>query len=95
MRIPVALFEDDVPTGCRDFLTPAEEVSLVERLAAIEFSAFEMRGVVVRRRVAFFVLAYDRAESPARSFPPFLDALRKRQYDLGRHRWRCHRHGPG
>lgn len=76
-----ALFEDDVPSGCRydrDFLTPAGEVSLVERLAAIEFSAFEMRGVVARRRVAFFGLAYDRADRPARPFPPFLDALRER-----------------
>jgi alkylated DNA repair dioxygenase AlkB len=76
-----SLFDDDLPDGGRyerDFLTPAEEASLVESISAVEFSDFEMRGVVARRRVAFFGLAYDRPNTPARPLPVFLSALRAR-----------------
>lgn len=76
-----SLFDDELPDGGkyeRDFLTPAEEASLVENFSAVEFSDFEMRGVVARRRVAFFGLAYDRPDTPARPFPVFLSTLRAR-----------------
>ena len=36
-----------------DVITPAEEAGLLETIAEISFSTFEMRGVVARRRVAF------------------------------------------
>ena len=52
----MTLFDADVPPGFRyrdDFLTSAEEGSLAEEIARLEFSTFEMRGVVARRRVAF------------------------------------------
>jgi DNA oxidative demethylase len=76
-----SLFDDEHPDGCkyeRDFLTPAEEARLVENISAVEFSDFEMRGVVARRRVAFFGRAYDRPDKPGRPFPAFLSALRAR-----------------
>jgi hypothetical protein len=76
-----SLFDDELPDGGKyepDFLTPAEEARLVESISAVEFSDFEMRGVVARRPVAFFGLAYDRADRPARPFPVFLSALRAR-----------------
>jgi alkylated DNA repair dioxygenase AlkB len=47
-----------------------EEAALLDAISTISFSAFEMRGVVARRRVAFFGESYDRAE--ARPFPDFL-----------------------
>jgi alkylated DNA repair dioxygenase AlkB len=77
----LSLFDDELPDGGkyeRDFLTPPEEARLGEQISAVEFSDFEMRGVVARRRVAFFGLAYDRADRPARPFPAFLSALRAR-----------------
>ena len=76
-----SLFDDELPDGGkyeRDFLTSAEEARLVESISAVEFSDFEMHGVVARRRVAFFGLAYDRPGTPARPFPAFLSALRAR-----------------
>lgn len=51
------LFEPDLPAGFRyraEFISREEETALVEVISEIEFSAFEMRGVVARRRVAFF-----------------------------------------
>jgi alkylated DNA repair dioxygenase AlkB len=75
-----SLFDDDeLPDGFkyeRDFLTPAEEAELRESLSTVQFSDFEMRGVVARRRVAFFGLAYDLADRPARPFPAYLGVLR-------------------
>jgi len=72
------LFEAPVPDGFlyrRDFITPEEEAVLVGEISRIEFSTFEMRGVVARRRVAFFGHSYD----PGRVSPPlpaFLFPLR-------------------
>jgi alkylated DNA repair dioxygenase AlkB len=57
------LFEQNVPRGFHyrdDFITGAEELSLLDGMADIAFSDFEMRGVVARRRVAFFGQSYDR-----------------------------------
>jgi len=51
------LFELDVPLGFHyreDFITEADERVLLDAIADVAFSDFEMRGVVARRRVAFF-----------------------------------------
>ena len=71
---------DALPDGFRyedGFLDAAEERGLLERIREVTFSAFEMRGVVARRRVAFFGRAYD-ASRPAQPMPPFLEPLRAR-----------------
>ena len=71
------LFELDLPQGLHyreDFITEADERVLLEAIAVIAFSDFEMRGVVARRRVAFFGHSYDRAE--AGPLPAFLLPLR-------------------
>ena len=57
-----ALFDADVASGFHyrnDFITHDEEASLADQIARLEFSLFEMRGVVARRRVAFFGRTYD------------------------------------
>jgi alkylated DNA repair dioxygenase AlkB len=77
MVLAPRLFEDEVPPGFsyrRDFITQADETVLLDNVATIAFSAFEMRGVVAKRRVAFFGQSYDRAE--AQPFPAFLLPLR-------------------
>jgi alkylated DNA repair dioxygenase AlkB len=74
----VGLFDvDSLPEGfhCQpDFISRDEERELEEAIARIEFSNFEMRGVVARRRVAFFGASYD--EAPALPIPEFLAPLR-------------------
>jgi hypothetical protein len=75
-----SLFDADVPGGfCYrpDFISIAEEVDLVDRISRVEFSTFEMRGVVARRRVAFFGRSYD-AGGPevAAPLPDFLLPVR-------------------
>jgi alkylated DNA repair dioxygenase AlkB len=58
------LFEHDLPPGSHyreNFITEAEERILLEAMADVAFSDFAMRGVVARRRVAFFGQSYDRA----------------------------------
>ena len=75
-----SLFGSDLPDGFAyraDFISQAEEASLADAIVAIEFANFEMRGVVARRRVAFFGAAYD-ASTPARPIPDFLFPLRAR-----------------
>ena len=74
------LFDATVPDGFRyrrDFITPDEETVLVDAIARIEFSTFEMRGVVARRRVAFFGHSYD-AGRVSPPLPAFLFPLRHR-----------------
>jgi hypothetical protein len=71
------LFEVDVPVGFHyreDFITPADERVVLEAIAGVAFSDFEMRGVVARRRVAFFGHSYDGAHT--RPLPAFLLPLR-------------------
>lgn len=68
-----------VPPGFtyrEDFITTAEEAALLDDISAVSFVAFTMRGVVARRRVAFFGEAYDQVEAPP--FPEFLLPLRDR-----------------
>jgi alkylated DNA repair dioxygenase AlkB len=76
-----SLFEPDVPNGFEyraGFVSEAEEQSLAADIAALEFSSFEMRGVVARRRVAFFGSAYDAGVAVTPTMPPFLLPLRTR-----------------
>src|SRR4051812_48869655 len=73
------LFAQDVPSGFHyreGFITEGEEQVLVEAIAGVPFSEFEMRGVVARRRVAFFGPSYDR--EAAGPLPEFLLPLRAR-----------------
>jgi hypothetical protein len=75
--MPRGLFEHDVPPGFHyraDFITGDDEQVLLNAIGGdVAFSDFEMRGVVARRRVAFFGQSYDRAT--AGPFPAFLLSL--------------------
>jgi alkylated DNA repair dioxygenase AlkB len=76
-----SLFDADVPPGFqyRDaFVTAEEEAQLTREIARVQFSNFEMRGVVARRRVAFFGGAYDQGAAPVAPMPEFLLPLRAR-----------------
>ena len=80
-RTAMSLFGADLPPGFshRDnFISTAEEAELVSHIDRVEFSTFEMRGVVARRRVAFFGASYDRADSPSPPIPEFLFPIRDR-----------------
>src|SRR5262245_13588519 len=59
-----------------DFITVDEEAALVQHIAGVEFSTFEMRGVVARRRVAFFGRSYDAGRAASGPMPAFLLPLR-------------------
>jgi alkylated DNA repair dioxygenase AlkB len=75
------LFDVDVPNGFHyrdDFISADEETSLVEAIGGIDFSTFEMRGVVARRRVAFFGQSYDAGRPLSPELPDFLLPLRDR-----------------
>jgi alkylated DNA repair dioxygenase AlkB len=77
MAAPRDLFERDLPPGFHhreDFITAADERILVAAIADVAFADFEMRGVVARRRVAFFGQSYDR--TAAGPLPGFLLPLR-------------------
>jgi len=82
--VPDSLFDmshDDVPSGFRyrrDFITSEEEGSLAEEIARVEFSTFEMRGVVARRRVAFFGTSYGTGGAATSPIPPFMMPLREK-----------------
>jgi alkylated DNA repair dioxygenase AlkB len=73
------LFGPDVPPGFEyrdNFLSASEEAVLLSAIAGVTFTDFEMRGVVARRRVAFFGQSYDgRTSGP---LPAFLLPLRSR-----------------
>ena len=72
-----SLFDLDLPVGFHyreDFITDADERVLLEAIGDVAFSDFQMRGVVARRRVAFFGQSYDRAT--AGPLPAFLFPLR-------------------
>ncbi len=76
------LFELDLPAGFRyreDFITVSDEQILLDAIANVAFADFEMRGVVARRRVAFFGQTYDRAA--AGPIPEFLLPLRDKLAD--------------
>jgi alkylated DNA repair dioxygenase AlkB len=72
-----SLFEYHLPPGFHyreNFITETDERILLEAIADVTFSDFEMRGVVARRRVAFFGQSYDRVA--AGPLPAFLLPLR-------------------
>jgi alkylated DNA repair dioxygenase AlkB len=71
------LFEHDLPPGLHyrhDFISEADERQLLAAIAHVAFADFEMRGVVARRRVAFFGQSYDGMK--AAPLPAFLWPLR-------------------
>jgi alkylated DNA repair dioxygenase AlkB len=73
------LFDVDVPDGFgyrTDFISGDHEASLAAAIARLEFSTFEMRGVVARRRVAFFGSSYDAGRAVTPPLPSFLMPLR-------------------
>jgi alkylated DNA repair dioxygenase AlkB len=75
--MPGRLFDPDLPDGFRyepDFISHEDEGLLIQAIAGVEFSTFEMRGVVARRRVAFFGESYDSAQRAP--LPAFLAPLR-------------------
>ena len=75
------LFDADVPSGFEyrpDFITSEEEASLADQIGGVAFSTFEMRGVVARRRVAFFGRSYDSSVAAVLPLPAFLLPLRER-----------------
>ena len=72
------LFGEDVPPGMsyqEAFISEPEERELLESMAGVAFDEFTMRGVVARRRVAFFGAAYDRS-AVTRPMPEFLLPIR-------------------
>jgi alkylated DNA repair dioxygenase AlkB len=76
---PGPLFEADVPNGFQyrtDFITGGDEALLADEIVRLAFSTFEMRGVVARRRVAFFGRSYDTGGAVTSSLPLFLVPLR-------------------
>ena len=82
-----SLFDPDLPSGFyyRDeFITPLEERELADHIGQIAFATFEMRGVVAKRRVAFFGLSYDEKTYPERPIPDYLKALRARLAEWAR-----------
>lgn len=86
MEPPTAgLFGLDAPAGFAyqaAFITRDEERDLLGAISErVTFSTFEMRGVVARRRVAFFGRSYDAASAPSPEIPPFLMPLRDRLAD--------------
>src|SRR5690349_2747529 len=62
-RVEMAhLFAPDLPDGFRyqeDFISPDQERMLLDAIGELAFAEFKMRGVVARRRVAFFGESYD------------------------------------
>jgi alkylated DNA repair dioxygenase AlkB len=76
-----SLFDPDLPPGFRyepEFITGEEEASLVAEIGRLSFSTFEMRGVVARRRVAFFGRSYDAGGTDVLPLPSFLMPVRDR-----------------
>jgi alkylated DNA repair dioxygenase AlkB len=73
------LFGEPLPSGFQyrpDFISPAVETQLATEISTVTFSDFEMRGVVAKRRVAFFGETYDR--EGAAEIPAFLLPLREK-----------------
>jgi alkylated DNA repair dioxygenase AlkB len=76
-----SLFDARVPDGFEyqpDFITNDEEAWLAGEMRRVEFTTFEMRGVVARRRVAFFGRSYDAAQTLTLPLPAFLMPLREK-----------------
>src|SRR5262245_19151514 len=77
----IGLFAADLTEGFHygnEFISAEKEAGLAEQIGRLEFSAFEMRGVVARRRVAFLGASYDAAGTDTPPIPAFLLPLRER-----------------
>jgi len=77
----MSLFAPDTPQGFQyrdDFISTAEEAVLLEDITRVEFSNYEMRGVIAKRRVAFFGASYDKGDVAAPPIPDFLRPLMTR-----------------
>jgi alkylated DNA repair dioxygenase AlkB len=75
------LFGADLPPGFDyrpDFISTDEEAQLATEISRIAFAAFEMRGVVAKRRVAFFGRSYDNNTVASPPIPAFLQPYRAR-----------------
>jgi hypothetical protein len=75
------LFGGGLPDGFQyrdEFISGEEETLLAAEIGRLEFSTFEMRGVVARRRVAFFGRSYDAGGASTAPVPEFLMPLRAR-----------------
>ena len=76
--------EPAVPEGFSytpDFLSPADEHELLDRMRLVDFSRVEMSGGVARRRVVQYGRTYGfstRRASPGRAIPEWLVPLRAR-----------------
>jgi alkylated DNA repair dioxygenase AlkB len=80
-----SLFGADLPAGFtfrEEFLSRDEENRLIEHINSIEFANFEMRGVVAKRRVAFYGASYDRTDGPSPPIPEFLHPVRAKLASL-------------
>jgi len=80
-HVEPSLFEPGLPDGFvyrPDAISSEAEAKLVDTIRHVEFSAFEMRGVVARRRVAFFGSSYDAGRTESPPLPAFLLPLRQR-----------------
>ncbi len=78
------LFGLDAPPGFRyraELIDAAEEDALVQHIRHVQFSTFEMRGVIARRRVAFFGHSYDARGTVSLPIPEFLLPVRARLAD--------------
>jgi alkylated DNA repair dioxygenase AlkB len=76
-----SFFEANLPDGFRyreGFITVDEEADLANEIARVEFSTFEMRGVIARRKVAFFGKSYDANNASTPPIPAFLAPLREK-----------------
>jgi alkylated DNA repair dioxygenase AlkB len=72
--------EIEAPKGFlyrEEFITSEEEARLTKEIGLVSFSNFELRGVVARRRVAFFGRSYDAAGAHQAPLPAFLMPLRE------------------
>ena len=85
MQNQLALFEarPTMPEGFRyqaDIISPAEEVTLLERIRELPFKPFEFHGYLGKRRVVSFGWKYDfegRKLEKSRDIPEFLLELRE------------------
>ena len=57
------------------FITPEEELGLLERIRALEFHEMKMRGVVARRRVIHYGVTYSFETFKATPGPPLPEFL--------------------
>ena len=84
------LFDHSLPQGFHyreNFITEATERVLLDAIGHVAFSDFEMRGVVARRRVAFFGQSYDSGNGGAVSGIPV--AAARHDCAVGLRRCRC------